>query len=47
MNARPEMPEPATFRTKAPPLAPEQGRTPPAASGRRRSRRVAKPKTVE
>lgn len=47
MKAQPEIPEPATFRTKAPPLAPEQVRTPPAASGRRRSRRVTKPKTVE
>lgn len=47
MNARPEVLEPASFRTKAPPLAPEHDRTPPAAAHRGRSRRVAKPKTVK
>jgi hypothetical protein len=39
--------EPSSFRTKAPPLAPERGCSPPAASGRRRSRQSSKPKTVE
>lgn len=42
-----DLPEPTNFRTKAPPLAPEHDRSPPAAAGRRRPRRSPKPKTVE
>lgn len=39
--------EPETFRTKAPPLAPEPGRSRPDAAGRRRSRPNAKGQSVE
>lgn len=38
-----EVAEPETFRTKAPPLAPEQDRSRPAAAGRGRTRRSTKP----
>lgn len=40
-------PEPVTFRTKAPPLAPERDQTPPAAAGRSRPRRGKKKAGME
>jgi hypothetical protein len=42
-----EEPEPASFRTKAPPIVPGHDRSTPAASGRGRTRRSTKPKPVE